>query len=316
MTADIGLSVVIPVYFNEGSLRPLTTELMSNVFAEFPELTPEIVFVDDGSGDGSLAELQELQRAYPSIVRVIKLTRNFGQPAARLAGLRHARGELVVSMSADGQDPTELVARMIREREAKAADIVVCTRSGRDESRFRIWTSWVFFYAMRRLSFPNMPSGGFDYVLLTRRVLDVVLANQDASPFFQGQLLWTGFPVLFIPYQRRARISGTSRWTLGKKITLLIDAVLGYSFAPIRGISFLGGALAVLGFVAAGAQGVRYAMLGSDVPGWTTLVVLILLMGGMQMLMLGVIGEYVWRALAQSRSRDLYVVDQVFEETS
>ena len=313
MSEKVGLSVVIPVYFNEGSLWNTTKELQAEVFDRHPELTPELVFVDDGSGDGSLAELLAIRDAHPNLVRILKLTRNFGQPSARLAGLRACRGELIVSMSADGQDPASLVHQMIEAHRDNGVQIVVCTREGRDESAYRVWTSAVFYALMRRLSFPNMPSGGFDYVLLTRRVLNVVLDNQDATPFFQGQLLWTGFPVQFIPYRRRARQVGRSRWTFGKKLTLLIDAVLGYSFAPIRLISAVGLAFGAAGALVALGLVVRYLLFGSEVQGWSTLVVLMLLIGGLQTSMLGMIGECLWRALAQGRDRAPYVIDQTWD---
>ncbi len=309
--SHVDLSFVMPVYFNEGSLWASTRGLLDEVVARHPELRFEFVFVDDGSRDGSLAELRAIQAEYPELVTIVALTRNFGQPAARLAGLRQARGELIVSMSADGQDPPGLVNDMIAAHRDQGHEIVACMRQGRDESAFRVWTSRVFYVAMRWLSFPNMPDGGFDYVLLTRRVLEYVLSLDDATPFFQGQLLWSGYATHFIPYHRLARRVGRSRWTFGKKLTLLMDAVLGYSFFPIRMIAVFGVVSAVLGFITAAALVFRYVVLGSEVEGWTTIVALMLLTSGAQLLMLGVLGEYQWRALAQVRIRPMYLVREV-----
>jgi glycosyltransferase involved in cell wall biosynthesis len=309
----VDCSIVIPVYFNEGAITTTFDSLNERVFLTRPDLTFETIFVDDGSGDGSFEELLRLRDAHAGQVRVIKLTRNFGQPAARLAGLRAARGRCVVHMTVDGQDPPELICDMLREYLSGGSEIVIGNRIGRDEGFLRVLNSRVFYGLMRRLSFPDMPSGGFDYVLLGRRALDVILRNQDASPFFQGQILWTGFRPVFLPYRRLRRQVGQSRWTLAKKIKLLIDGVFGYSFLPIRAISLIGLLSAVGGFGLATAIVMRKLLHGTTVPGWAGITVVMLVLGGVQMLMLGVIGEYVWRGLAESRKRDLYVIETIHE---
>ena len=143
-------------------------------------------------------------------------------------------------MSADGQDPPDLLQEMMDAHLQEKFEVVVCERTGRDESWFRILTSKLFYWLMRKLCFKNMPIGGFSFVLLGRRVLDVVLRNEEAHPFFQGQILWSGYPVKFIKYFRPDRYAGRSRWTFARKITLLIDGVLGYSFFPIRLMSLVG----------------------------------------------------------------------------
>lgn len=310
---SVDYSVVMPVYFNEGSLTSTVDALRSEVFDRQPSLRPEIVFVDDGSGDGSFDELMRLRSAHPELIRVIKLTRNFGQPAARLAGLSHSRGRCVISMSADGQDPVALINDMLRAHLDEGCQVVVCARSGRDESWYRSFTSRVFYKLMRRMSFSNMPIGGFDYVLLGRAVVDVVLRNQDAQPFFQGQVLWTGFEPKFIPYHRLERRVGRSRWTFGKKLTLLIDGVLGYSFSPIRMISLTGILVALFGFLFAILFVMRRLFFEVEIPGWSGIIVVVLVMGGVHMLMLGVIGEYLWRTLAQVRGREPYVIETIYE---
>jgi len=311
-SVNVDCSIVIPVYYNEGSLTKTFHALREKVFLAHPQLTFETIFVDDGSGDDSYAELVKLREAHRGLVRIIKLTRNFGQPAARLAGLRASRGRAVVHLTSDGQDPPELIGDMLREYQ-KGSEIVIGNRIGRDEGFWRVMTSRLFYGLMRRLSFPNMPAGGFDYVLVGRRALDVILANQDASPFFQGQVLWSGFRPAFVPYRRNRREIGRSRWTLGKKIKLLIDGVFGYSFLPIRAISLIGLLSALGGFALAAAIVLRKLLHGTTVPGWAGIVIVMLVLGGVQMLMLGVIGEYLWRGLAESRRRDLYVIETIDE---
>lgn len=308
------VSIVLPVYFNQENLPRTLTMLKSDVVDIHPDMKFELVFVDDGSGDKSLEVLLDLQRQHPRLVRVIKLTRNFGQASALWCGYSHARGRYIVSMSADGQDPASLVNAMIDGHQKEGYEVVICTREERDESVYRVATSWIFYWLIRKFSFPNMPAGGFDFVSMTRRALDVFLANREAHPFFQGQILWMGFTPKMIPYKREARLGGKSRWTFRKKLTYLIDGVLSYSYAPLRMMSLLGLLTALAGF--AYAIVVAVARLVGALPQvgiLTPLLVVVLVMGGMQMLMLGIIGEYIWRSLAQARNRPLYVVDRVFE---
>jgi polyisoprenyl-phosphate glycosyltransferase len=312
----VDYSIVIPVYYNEGELKPTFEAIAREVIARNPELVGEVVFVDDGSGDGSLAELLELHAEHPEIVRVIKLTRNFGQPSARLAGLTHARGRCALSMSADGQDPAELLHQMLHAHFDEGFEVVICARKGRDESLYRSLTSRIFYGAMRSLRFQTMPTGGFDFVLLGRKALDVILKNREANHFFQGQVLWTGFKPKVIEYRRLKRKVGVSRWSFGKKLKLMLDAVLSYSYAPVRWISISGVAMALLGFLTAAALVVRRLVWGTAVEGWTALIVVVLFTSGMQMLMIGILGEYQWRTLAQARDRDPYVVDEVYDVTT
>ena len=282
--------------------------------AHNPGLCCEVIFVDDGSGDGSLDELLRLREKDPQIVKVIKLTRNFGQIHALLAGFSYARGECVVAMSADGQDPAVLINEMLRAYFEEQYEIVVCARQGRDESWYRVLTSRLFYALIRKLSFPNMPPGGFDFVLLGRRALDVLLKNQEAHPFFQGQILWTGFKTKFIQYRRLERKVGRSRWTFGKKLTYLIDGAMSYSFLPLRLMSAMGILFALLGFLYAVIIFVLKLVGGIPIQGWAPLMIMMLIMGGIQMLMLGVIGEYQWRTLGEARCRPSYVIEAVFDQ--
>ena len=305
-------SIVIPVYFNEGSLKTTFEALLEEVFRKNPGRSGEVIFVDDGSRDGSLLELHGLRDKNPGIVKIIKFTRNFGQVNAILAGFAHATGKCVVVLSADGQDPPSLINDMLKAHFEESYEIVLCAREGRDEPAYRIVTSKIFYALMRKLSFANMPLGGFDYFLLGRKALDTLSRNQEAHGFLQGQILWTGYNIKFLHYERRNRKVGTSRWTFGKKLTYLIDGVMSYSFVPIRLISIIGGLVALAGFLYAILLIALWLVRGHPVQGWTAIMVLVLLLSGTQLLMLGVIGEYVWRTLAQSRNRDPYVIDKVY----
>lgn len=305
-------SIVIPVYFNEGSLATTMRNLISEVIEKKTELSCEVIFVDDGSGDNSYKELLHLFRTYPQWVKVIKLTRNFGQVSAITAGYRISTGKCVITISADGQDPPELINEML-DIHLAGTEIVIATREDREESKFRILSSRVFYELMRRLSFSNMPVGGFDFFLMGRRPLEAMLKSNEAHPFLQGQVLWTGFPVKFVNYSRKKREVGKSRWSFGKKLTYLLDGVLSYSFFPIRIMSAMGGLAALSGFIYAIVILLDKLVWGNPVKGWAPIMIVLLVVTGVQLLMLGVIGEYLWRTLAQVRQREPYIIQSIHE---
>ncbi len=314
MSSTIDCSIVIPVYFNEGSLADIVSSLNKSVIEHHSELRFEVIFVDDGSGDGSFDELLRLRQENSKLIKVIKLTRNFGQVNALLAGLSYTKGKCIVKMSADGQDPPELINEMLQAHLKEHYEIVICARHGRDESWYRILTSKLFYALMRRLSFPNMPPGGFDFTLLSRKVLELLLRKKEAYPFMQGQLLYLGFKPKILEYRRLKRKHGRSHWTFGKKLTYLIDGVMSYSFLPIRFISGIGILVALLGLLYAADIFIAKLVGRIKVEGWTPLMIVILVMGGLQMFMLGIIGEYLWRTLAQVRNRDPYIIEAIYDD--
>lgn len=311
----VDFSIIIPVYYNQGCLIPAFQALQEQVFARQKGKTYEVVYVNDGSKDQSMEELLKIQSEHPDVVRVIDLTRNFGQVNALMAGFSFARGKCVIAMSADGQDPASLINDMLSANSEEGYDVVICTRKGRDESLYRVITSRIFYILIKKMVFPEMPDGGFDFTLMSRRVLNVFIRNSKAHFFFQGQILWMGFKTKFIEYFRSARITGESRWTFGKKLTYLIDGVLSFSFIPIRIMSFAGIILAGLGFLYALIVLLDKLIYGNPIQGWTPLMIVVLVLGGFQSLMLGIIGEYIWRTMAQVQNQDMYVVNNVYENT-
>jgi dolichol-phosphate mannosyltransferase len=166
---------------------------------------------------------------------------------------------------------------------------------------------------MRKIGFPNMPKGGFDSSLTSKKVVQFILDNQEEHFFYQGAMLWTGFKTKYIDYNRLARRSGASKWTFGKKLTFFIDGIMSYSFLPIRIISLIGILISVLGFIFAFLLFIQRIFLGHSIPGWSALMILILVTSGIQMIMLGVIGEYLWRTLAQTRNRPKYIIEKLYE---
>lgn len=310
---EIDCSIVIPVYFNEKSLNNTFNEIKTKVIEQNNKYNFELIFVDDGSGDNSFKILLELKSKYPDLIKIIKFSRNFGQFAAILAGYKNAAGKCVVNISADLQDPPELINKMVNLFFEEKYETVICTRVERDEGFYRRITSKIFYWLMRKLIFKNMPLGGFDFFLISSRVKDIILSKNEANSFLQGQILWTGFKTKFIPYNRKNRDHGISRWTFPKKLKMLIDGVMSYSYFPIRLTSVLGGLISALGFIYAIIVVIARFTGNYPFKGYAPIVILILVLSGFQMLMLGIIGEYLWRTLDQTRNRPLYIIEKIYE---
>ncbi len=309
MTAAGTISFVIPVYRNERAVTLTYRKIADILRTDLSAYAYEFVFVDDGSDDGSLAELLALREQDPR-VRVISFTRNFGQMAAMLAGFKAAAGDLVLHLSADLQDPVELIPRMVHEFE-RGAEIVVCHRANREDKLTSRMTSRIF-YGIVRWSFPQIPPGGFDYVLMARRVVDSFNAIEVRNRFFQGDLLWMGYKTTFIPYTRARRTIGRSQYSFAKRLKNSLDAILDSSYLPIRFISLVGVLTALAGFLYA-ADIVYYRLRNSTpMPGWAPIMILILIIGGLLMVMLGIIGEYVWRIYDEVRGKPNYIVRDVY----
>ena len=307
------ISIIIPVYCNEESLKELYKFINDEVIIKNENIQFEIIFVDDGSNDNSFKILQDIYCENRPKVKVIKFSRNFGQAEAWSAGLNYCSGNYAVIISADLQDPPELINTMIEIVHNNNSDIVIANREGRDESLFRVITSKIFYSIMRLLSFKNMPLGGFDYFLISRRVINIIVNDKDSNPFIQGKVLYAGFQPVFIPYRRRKRPYGKSKWTFSLKINMLLDAILSYSYLPIRIMSVMGLLISAAGFLYAIIIIISYFHNNVPFPGWAPLMILILVLSGFQMLMLGIIGEYLWRTLDQTRGRFKYIIDKIYE---
>ncbi len=300
------ISYVVPVYNNQGSIRATWESIRALFSAALCAHRYEIVFVDDGSRDASFEEMQSVARDDPN-VRLIRFTRNFGQVPAITAGYAHASGEAVISMSADLQDPADLTVDMV-EAWTRGSEIAVGYRQDREDSfGARLFSRLA--YGALRLSNPNIPEGGFDFVLMGRRAVDAYLSYRGRNRFYQGDILWAGYRTTFIPYVRRRREVGKSQYTFAKKLKLFFDFLLDGSYLPIRIMSMVGGLTALAGLIYSAV--IVSAWLLSETPfvGWAPLMIAILIVGGIIMMMLGVIGEYLWRILDEVKNKPLYVVD-------
>jgi glycosyltransferase involved in cell wall biosynthesis len=307
------ISIGVAVYQNAGSLPGLVDEIFEAFGTGLPGTRFEIVFVNDGSTDGSGRVLDELAAKHPGVISVIHFTRNFGQLFAMIAAVDHARGDAVISVSADQQDPISVAVEMVRLWKG-GSEIVIAHRANREDGiAARTFSSLA--YGFLRLSTPTLPPGGFDYFLLDRRAADNIRAQRNRNRFFQTDVLGLGYRTAFIPYTRRARSHGRSQYSYWSRIRSMVNATVDSSYLPIRMMSSIG-----LVFVAIGmlyAVSVAVARIMGQVPGggYAVIVILLLTIGGLIILMLGILGEYVWRIYDELRAKPLYIVDKVIERT-
>jgi len=304
------LSVVVPCYNEEEVLGATNGRLVSVLERHFPAAY-ELVYVDDGSRDDTRRLLGEIARGGPGI-RVVCLSRNFGHQLAVSAGIDHATGDAVVLIDADLQDPPELIPEMVRQW-ACGADVVYGVREVRHgETAFKRGTARLFYRLLNWLSDVPIPHDTGDFRLMDRRVVDVLRAMPERDRFIRGMVAWAGFRQEPFRYQRDPRLAGETKYSLGKMVKFAIDGVVSFSTQPLRLATWTGFAAALLGMV-----GIVYAVtarLLTDqwVPGWAALFVAVMFMGGIQLLALGVIGEYVGRLFMQSKERPTYVVAAVW----
>jgi dolichol-phosphate mannosyltransferase len=309
MTNMKRVSIVVPVYYNELNL-PETVPQLRALASSLPDYELELIFVEDGSGDRSLELLCEAMDRGPGRTTVVKLARNFGTHAALQAGLAEATGDCVGIISADLQDPPELFVEMVARWE-DGHKVVLAVRADRDEPATQKLFAGLYYALVRRFALPRYPRGGFDFLLIDRQVVADINRIAEKNTNLFSLVIWLGFEPLMLPYVRRRRTKGQSRWTLAKKIKLVVDSFIGFSYAPVRLMTVVGLVTAASAFAYAGYVLLLWSLHGIPVRGYPTIVILIALTAGIQMLMLGVLGEYLWRMLDEVRRRPSYVVDWV-----
>lgn len=302
-------SIVIPVYNNEGSLGELLTQLTALRERLASEI--ELVFVDDGSVDASATILDDLLRTWPGPASLIRHSRNFGSFAAIRTGISHATGSHVAVMAADLQEPVSLIEDFHRDLVEQRRPLVVGVRQARNDPAASALTSRLFWKLYRRFVQPDMPVGGVDVFGCSRDVVDQLLSLRESNTSLVGQLIWLGFPRSEIPYDRQARHSGVSGWTLRKKIRYMADSVFSFTDLPIRLVVATG----LFGVVTSLAVGIAVlvARFTTDLqtPGYTPIVLTITFTGALILLALGVIGSYVWRTYENTKSRPRSVIRDV-----
>jgi glycosyltransferase involved in cell wall biosynthesis len=304
------VSVVTPAY-NESQNLPMLFERLSNVMKSM-EMDWEWIVVDDHSSDDTFRILSELSQKHPQI-RGFRLARNFGSHSAIACGMHRANGDCAVLMAADLQDPPETLPDLIREWQS-GNQVIWAVRLRREgEKASTLGFSRLYYWIMRHVVGMNeMPATGADFCLMDRRVVNALRQFGETNASVFALITWMGFQQKSIPYVKKARLHGRSGWNLEKKLKLVVDSVTSFTYVPIRLMSYLGFLVAVIGFFYA-AFVVFNALHGYPPQGWASLMVVVLVIGGIQMLMMGVLGEYVWRALDESRHRPRYLIEATTE---
>ena len=300
------ISIVIPVYWNSDTLMALYNDMKEKILHKIGEY--EIVMVDDGSGDNSWEIMNQI-KDMDSNVKLVKLSRNFGEHAALLAGLSHCTGDCAVTKQADLQEDSELILEMY-DKWREGNKVVMAIRKERDDPMMKKFFAGLYYAIVRKYIMPSMPQGGCDCYLIDRQVIKVIEMLDEKNSSLTLQVMWAGFKRADVYFHRKAREEGESRWTLGKKIKLVVDSMMSFSYAPVRAMSSLGSAFFCASVIWAIVIIVQTLVNGADTAGWASLMALILCSSGLIMLMLGMLGEYIWRALDASRNRPPYIVDE------
>ena len=307
MANPASLAVVVAAYNEEAALPALHARLRAVL--DGLALEARVLYVDDGSRDGTWATMRHLA-AGDARVELLRLSRNFGKELALTAGLDRADADVVIVLDADGQDPPELIPAFVA-KWREGFDVVYGTRTARDgESWLKRATAAAFYRVMNRLSDTPLPADTGDFRLMSRRAVDALRGLRERQRFMKGLFAWIGFPQAAIPYQRQPRLAGRSKFNYWKLWNFALDGITGFSTVPLRAATYIGLLAALVAF-AYGAWIVAKTLLwGDPVQGWPTLMTVVLFLGGVQLVALGVIGEYLGRLYLEVKQRPLYVVSE------
>ncbi len=299
------LSLVVPVLDEAENIRPFLEAIAAEVkTAE----SLEVLFVDDGSTDGTLAEIEAARLAAPFPVELVSFSRNFGKEAATTAGLDHARGRAVVPIDVDLQDPPEVIDRMLERWRAGDEMVLGLRRDRGEDSLPKRWSALLFYGVAGRISETAIPANAGDFRLMDRRVVEAVRHLREKNRFMKGLLSWPGFRVGVVEYDRPARARGTTKWRVWKLMGFAADGLFGFSTLPLRIWTWLGLATSALAFLYMAYTVAKTLLLGVDVPGYASLLSVTLMLNGLALLGIGVVGEYVGRIFNEVKDRPIYVV--------
>ncbi len=295
------LSIVVPVYYNEDTLMDLYEDMQAKILDRLGDY--EIVFVDDGSKDRSW-EIMNRIRERDCHVRLVKLSRNFGEHAALLAGLSVCAGDCAVT-----KEDSELILEMY-DSWKKGNKVVLAVRRSRDESRVKIFFANLYYALVRKFVNKNMPAGGCDCYLIDRKVIEVLERLDEKNSSLTLQVLWAGFQTDMVYFDRRDREKGKSKWTFAKKFKLVMDSMMSFSYVPIRFMSLVGVLFNIGAVILFISVLVEYFTKGTPIAGWSSLMCVVLCSSGLILLMLGILGEYLWRTLDAARTRPPFIIDE------
>ena len=300
------LSLVVPCYNEEQSI-PLFHEAVTQTF-DGCGYDYEIIYVDDGSRDGTMLQLRKIYNQRCGHVKVVRFSRNFGKEAALYAGIKHAEGDYISLIDADLQQHPSIVKNMVQILdENENCDIVAAYQDRRNEGKILSFFKKCFYRIINRLSDVSLKSDASDFRTFRKKVADSVVSLEEYHRFSKGIFAWVGFETEYIPYTAAKRIAGKTKWRFGKLFNYAIDGIIGYSTKPLRVATFLGGLTAFAALIYLIIVVLEKLITGIDIPGYATIIVLILALGSMQLFCIGIIGEYVGRTFEQSKQRPVYV---------
>jgi len=300
------LSIVVPVY-NEEEALPEFQRRLAAVLDAFA--AAEIIYVNDGSADGSLSVLAQL-RETDARVAVLDLSRNFGKEVAMTAGLDHARGDATIVIDADLQDPPELIPQMVQGW-LQGFDVVLMRRRSRaEESWLKKATAHAFYRAIGRIGTIDIPEDVGDFRLLSRRAVAAIRRFPERSRFMKGLFAWIGFPCLEMPYDREGRHAGQTKWNYWRLWNFALEGITSFSVVPLKAASYVGFATSLIAFAYGVYVIAKTLLFGDPVPGYPTLITVVLFLGGLQLMALGIIGEYLARMFIEVKGRPLYLIGQ------
>jgi glycosyltransferase involved in cell wall biosynthesis len=301
----VRISVVVPLYNEEENIDALFRRLLAVL--EALNTSYEVICVNDGSRDNTLKNLVEYHQLYPQI-KVVNLSRNFGKDIAMSAGIDYSQGMAVIPIDADLQDPPELIAEMI-EKWHEGYDVVYASRRVRiGESWFKRFSAEGFYQVINKLSRVTIPPNTGDFRLIDRRVVESIKKMPERQRFMKGIFAWVGYKQTSILFDREPRYQGQTKWNYWKLWNFAIDGITSFSFLPLKVWTYVGLIIALVSLVYASFLILRTIILGIDVPGYASLMVAILFLGGIQLLTLGIIGEYIGRVYEEVKGRPLYLV--------
>lgn len=304
------LSLVIPVY-NEKPVIPLLLQRLQQVLSTL-SISYEIVLVDDGSRDGSGEMLYRLALADPTL-HVLRLSRNFGKEAALTAGLDHARGDAVIIMDADLQDPPELIPQMMTHWR-DGYDVVSMKRRSREgETRFKTWSAHCYYRMLNKISDVDIPTDTGDFRLMSRHAIEALKQLPERNRYMKGLFAWIGMKTKVVEYDRRARVAGKSKWDYFSLIGLAFEGITSFSRSPLRIAMALGVFIALAGVMFGLWIVFKTLMLGEVVPGYPSIIALVTFLGGVQLMTVGLLGEYVGKIYYESKQRPIYLLSDEVE---
>ncbi len=306
------LSLVVPCYNEEENIKPLY-ERVKSAFQNL-HMDYELICVNDGSKDHTIQKLRELHREDPAHVAVIGFSRNFGKEAAVLAGLKRAKGDYVGIIDADLQQKPEMVVEMLQVlEESEEYDCVAAYQEERREGRFIGFCKRMGYKMMNRICETEFHNGASDFRMMRRIMVDAILNMPEYYRFSKGIFSWVGFPTYYMPYVADERNAGESKWSFRKLLKYGMEGFFSFSTFPLKIASYIGGVTSILAILYLIVVVIQKLAFSIDIPGYPTIIVLILFLGGVQLLILGIIGEYLARAYIQGKNRPIYIEREYYE---